>query len=79
MTRFREAVSLRAYTYEALSDLMVKVFSAAHKSGKFIRGEEPLIGQHVTEAVHSAPANVLNQAFKKACERHILPLHLLCL
>lgn len=92
ITRFREAVSLGGYTDAALSDLMVEVFSAAHKSGKFITGEEPLLGtytcrftgadlstdQHASEAAHSAHAKVLNQAAKDAFERHLLPLDLPC-
>ena len=33
-------------TDEALSDLMVEVFSSAHRSGRFIPKEEPLLGTY---------------------------------
>jgi len=92
ITWFREAVSLGGYSDAALSNLMVEIFSAAHKSGKFIPGEEPLSGtytcrfsgadlstdQHASEAAHSAHAKVLNQAAKEAFEQHLLPLDLPC-
>lgn len=92
ITRFREAVNAGGYTDAALSSLMVEVFSAAHRSGRFIPGEEPLLGtytcrfsgvdlstnQHAPEAAHSAHAKVLNQVAKKAFEQHLLPLDLPC-
>jgi hypothetical protein len=92
ITRFREAVSSGGYTDAVLSDLMVKVFSAAHKSGKFIPGEEPLLGtytcrfcgadlssnSHAPEAAHCAHAKEVNKTAKEAFEEHLLPLELPC-
>lgn len=87
------AVSSKGYTNAALSDLMVKVFSAAHKSGKFIPGKEPLLGTyiccfsranlssnyHAPEAAYSAHAKEVNKIAKNAFESHLLPFKLLCL
>jgi hypothetical protein len=92
IARFRMAVSSGGYTDAALSDLMVEVFSAAHKSGKFIPGEEPLLGTytcrfsgadlssnyHAPEAAHSAHAKEVNQIAKEAFESHLLPLESPC-
>lgn len=92
LTRFREAVSLGGYTDAALSNLMVEVFSAAHKSGKFIPGEEPLLGSytcrfsgadlssnyHAPEAAHCAHARGVNKAAKEVFEEHLSPLELPC-
>jgi hypothetical protein len=92
ITRFRDAVSSGVYTDAALSDLMVEVFSAAHKSGKFIPGEEPLPGTytcrfsgvdlssnyHAPEAAHSAHSRKVQKAAKEAFEEHFLPLELPC-
>lgn len=92
ITRFREAVNVGGYTDAALANLMVEVFSAAHKSGRFIPGEEPRLGtytcrfsgvdlstnQHAPEAAHSAHAKALNQVAREAFERHLLPLDVPC-
>jgi hypothetical protein len=92
IARFRMAVSSGGYTDAALSDLMVEVFSAVHKSGKFIPGEEPLLGTymcrfsradlssnyHAPEAAHSAHAREVNKIAKDAFESHLLPLELPC-
>jgi hypothetical protein len=92
ITRFREAVSSGGYTDAALSDLMAEVFSATHKSGKFILGEEPLLGTytcrfsgadlssnyHAPEAAHCAHAKEVNKIAKETFEEHLLPLELLC-
>jgi hypothetical protein len=92
ITRFREAVSSGGYTDVALSDLMVEVFSAAHKSGKFIPREEPLLGTytcrfsgadlsfnyHALEAAHCAHAKEVNRTVKEAFEEHLSSLELPC-
>lgn len=92
IARFRMAVSSGGYTDAALSDLMVEVFSAAHKSGKFIPGEEPLLGTytcrfsgadlssnyHAPEAAHAAHAKKVNKIAKEAFESHLLPIESPC-
>jgi len=92
IARFRMAVSSGGYTDAALSDLIVEVFSAAHKSGKFIPGEEPLLGTymcrfsgtdlssnyHAPEAAHSAHAKEVNKIAKEAFESYLLPLESPC-
>jgi len=92
IARFRMAVSSGGYTDVALSDLMVEVFSAVHKSGKFIPREEPLLGTYTcrfsgadlssnyyaAEAAHSAYTKEVNQKTKESFESHLLPLESLC-
>lgn len=77
-------VGLLATLNTALPDLMVKVFYAAQKSGKFIPGEEPLLGTymcrfsgadlssnyHVPGAAHSAYVKEINT--RQAFESHLL-------
>jgi hypothetical protein len=93
IAQLRMAVSLGGYTDAALSDLMVKVFSAMHKSGKFIPGEEPLLSTymcrfsetdllsnyHAPEAAHAAHTKEVNKITKEAFESHLLPLESPCL
>ena len=92
ITRFRDAVSSGGYTDTALSDLMVEVFSAAHKSGKFITGEEPMPGtyacrfsgvdlssnNHAPEAAHSSHSEMVQKAARDAFEENLLPLDSPC-
>jgi hypothetical protein len=92
IARFRMAVSSGGYTDAVLSDLMVEVFSAVHKSGKFIPGEEPLLStymccfsgadlssnRHAPEAAHAAHAKEVNKVAKEAFEGHLLPLDVPC-
>lgn len=92
ITRFREAISSRGYTNAALSNLMVKVFFAAHKFNKFIPGKEPLLGTYTCrfsgvdlssnyyapKAAHCAYAKEVNKAAKEAFEEHLSPFELLC-
>jgi hypothetical protein len=92
IARVREAMSSGGLTDAALSDIMVEVFSATHRSGKYIPGEEPVLGTsvcrfsgvdlsldwHSPEAAHSAHATVVRNAAKEAFEKHLLPLDVPC-
>lgn len=92
IARVREAMSSGGLTDAALSKIMVEIFSATHKSGKYIPGEEPLLGtstcrfsgaelslaHHAAEAAHSAHAAFLTTAAKKSFEEHLLPLDTPC-
>jgi hypothetical protein len=93
ITRVREAMSSGGLTDAALSDLMVKVFSATHRTGKYIPGEEPLLGTAICcfsgvdlssqktppEVAHTAHATVLQRAAKEAFEKYLLPLEKQCI
>jgi hypothetical protein len=71
---------------------MVEVFSAAHRTGKYIPGEEPLLSTsicrfygvdllldyHSPETAHSAHAAVVRRAAEEAFEKHLLPLDVPC-
>jgi hypothetical protein len=79
-------------TDAALSDVMVEVFSATHRPGKCIPGEEPLLGTsicrfssvdlssnyHSPKAAHSAHAAAVRHAAEEAFEKHLLPLDVPC-
>ncbi|KAF4636083.1 hypothetical protein G7Y89_g2010 [Cudoniella acicularis] len=92
IARVREAMSSGGLTDAALSDIMVEVFSATHRSGKYIPGEEPVLGTsicrfsgvdlsldwHAPETAHSAHATVLRHAANEAFEKHLLPLDVPC-
>ncbi|CZS92504.1 uncharacterized protein RAG0_03112 [Rhynchosporium agropyri] len=88
ISRFRDAASSGGYTDAALSDLIVEIFSALHRSGNFIPGDEPLLGtytcrfsgidlstrSHAAEVAHSAQAKLLKQAAMDAFEQHFQPI-----
>jgi len=92
ITRVREAMSSGCLTDAALSHLMVEAFSATHRSGKYIPGEEPLLGTstcrfsgvdlssdwHSPETAHAAHSREVQNAAKEAFEEHLLPLDMPC-
>jgi hypothetical protein len=92
IARVQEAMSSGGLTDAALSDIMVEVFSATHRSGKYIPGEETVLGTsicrfstvdlsldwHAPEAAHSSHATVLRNAANEAFEKHPLPLDVPC-
>jgi hypothetical protein len=92
ITRVREAMSSGGLTDAILSNIMVEVFSATHRTGKYIPGEEPVLGTticrfsgvdlssdwHSPETAHAAHAAVLQNAAKEAFEKHLLPLGTPC-
>jgi hypothetical protein len=84
----RLEVGAGAYTDPKVSKPMVEVFSALHKSGEYIPGEEPLHGTHTcrftgadlsrteraAELAHTAHFEVVNKAAREKLNAHILPL-----
>jgi hypothetical protein len=81
ITLVRDAITAGGLTDAALSAIMVEVFSAAHRTGKFISGEEPLLGtmtcrftgvdlsKHPSPAQAAAPCKFDNQgrAGRQSC------------
>ena len=47
ITRLREAIASGGRTDASLAELMVEVFSAAHRAGRYIPGDEPLLGTSI--------------------------------
>lgn len=92
ITRVGEAMSSGGPTDADLSDVMVEIFSATHRTGRYIPGEEPLLGtsichfsgadlsldSHSPETAHSAHAAVVRRAAEEAFEKHLLPLDVPC-
>ncbi|CZR64490.1 uncharacterized protein PAC_14388 [Phialocephala subalpina] len=88
----REAMSSGGLTDAALSKVMVEVFSATQRTGKYIPGEEPLLGTsichfsgvdlsldyHSPEAAHSAHTAVVRRGAEEAFEKYLLPLDVPC-
>jgi hypothetical protein len=92
ITRLREAIASGGRTDAALAELMVEVFSAAHRTGRYIPGDEPLLGTSICrfsavdlsldnrapETAHRAHAKALQRAANEAFENHLLPLDRPC-
>jgi hypothetical protein len=76
ITRVRDAMISGGLTDAVLSGIMVEVFSATHRTGKYIPGEEPLLGTsicrfsrvdlsldyHSPKTAHAAHVTVLRNA-----------------
>jgi hypothetical protein len=92
IARVREAMSSGGLTDVVLSQIMVEVFSATHQPGKYIPGEEPVLGTsicrfsgidlssdtHSPETVHRAHFMVLQKAANALFDNHLLPLDTPC-
>ncbi|KAH8747116.1 hypothetical protein F5882DRAFT_312058, partial [Hyaloscypha sp. PMI_1271] len=92
ITRVRDVMSSGGLPDATLSQIMVEVFSATHNPGKYIPGEEPLLGTsicrfsgldlssdtHSPETVHRAHLKVLQRSPNDLFNSHLLPLDTPC-
>ncbi|TVY14354.1 hypothetical protein LARI1_G007977 [Lachnellula arida] len=92
ITRVREAMSSGGLTDAALSQIMVEVFSATHRPGKYLQGEEPLLGTsicrfsgidlssdtHAPDTAHRAHFTMRQKAAAESFNKHLVPLDTSC-
>jgi hypothetical protein len=92
ITRVREAMSSGSLTDADLSQIMVEVFSATHRPGKYLQGEEPLLGTsicrfsgidlssdtHAPDTAHRAHFTMRQKAAAESFNEHLVPLDTPC-
>jgi hypothetical protein len=92
VTRVREAMSSGGLTDADLSQIMVEVFSAIHRPGKYLMGEEPLLGTstcrfsgvdlssdtHAPDTAHRAHFKMRQKAAAELFVKHLAPLDTPC-
>ena len=92
ITRVREAMSSGGLTDADLSQIMVEVFSATHRAGKYLLGEEPLLGTsscrfsgvdlssdtHAPDTAHRAHFTMRQKAAAELFVKHLAPLDTPC-
>jgi hypothetical protein len=92
ITRVQQAMSSGGLTDVDLSQIMVEVFSATHRPGKYLQGEEPLLGTsicrfsgvdlssdtHAPHTAHRAHFTMRQMAAAESFNKHLAPLDTPC-